>query len=75
MQGEVRALSARNAVLAHRIAGTEKSLLQTEAGVAPLVAKDSSYYDEVTRESSIWNGGMKARDPSPDPAAQSPARR
>jgi S1-C subfamily serine protease len=39
MQSEVRALSARNSVLAHRIAGTEKSLLQTRAGVAPLAAK------------------------------------
>jgi S1-C subfamily serine protease len=39
MQSEVRALSARNAALAHRLAGTEKSLLQTQAGVAPLAAK------------------------------------
>jgi hypothetical protein len=36
---------------------------------------DDQLIANTTRESSIWNGGMKARDPSPDPAAQSPARR
>jgi S1-C subfamily serine protease len=39
MQSEVSALSTRSAVLAQRIAGTQKSLLQTQAGVAPLAAK------------------------------------
>ena len=39
VEDEVRALSTRNAALAHRIAGAEKSLLQTRAGVAPLAAR------------------------------------
>lgn len=39
IQNEVQSLSARNNALGQRIAGTEKSLLQTRAGVAPLAGR------------------------------------
>jgi S1-C subfamily serine protease len=39
MQGEIAALSARDRALSKRVAGTQKSLLQTQAGVAPLAAR------------------------------------
>lgn len=37
--GEVAALEAQNAALARRIAGTQKALSETRAGVAPLAAR------------------------------------